>query len=86
MAPAGLPGRGDVAGEDRPAGERLGYHSVWCSDHVLVTRKPGADSNALCLSGAEPVPNPYADPRRQETNLPSERICCVFSRVERLAP
>ena len=37
--------------------ERFGYHSVWCSDHVLVTRKPGADSNELCLSGAEPVPN-----------------------------
>ena len=37
--------------------ERFGYHSVWCSDHILVTRKPGADSNELCLSGAEPVPN-----------------------------
>ena len=36
---------------------RFGYHSVWFSDHVLVTRKLGADSNELCLSGAEPVPN-----------------------------
>jgi hypothetical protein len=37
--------------------ERFGYHSVWCSEPILVTRKPGADSNELCLSGAEPVPN-----------------------------
>ena len=32
--------------EMRPAkiaqlAERFGYYSVWCSDHVLVTRKPG---------------------------------------------
>ena len=42
------------AEEIRPAkiaqlAERFGYHSVWCSDHILVTRKPGSDS-------AEPVP------------------------------
>jgi alkanesulfonate monooxygenase SsuD/methylene tetrahydromethanopterin reductase-like flavin-dependent oxidoreductase (luciferase family) len=48
--------------EMRPAksaqlAERFGYHSVWCSDHILVTSKPGADSHALCLSGAKPVPN-----------------------------
>ena len=35
--------------ERRPAkitqrAERFGYHSVWFSDHILVTRKPGADS------------------------------------------
>ena len=42
--------------------ERFGYHSVWCSDHVLVTRKPGSDSNELCLSGAEPVPNNRLQP------------------------
>jgi alkanesulfonate monooxygenase SsuD/methylene tetrahydromethanopterin reductase-like flavin-dependent oxidoreductase (luciferase family) len=34
------------AAEMRPAkiaqlAERFGYHSVWCSDHILVTRKPG---------------------------------------------
>ena len=50
------------AAERRPAkmaqlAERFGSHSVWCSDHVLVTRKPGADAHELCLSGAEPVPN-----------------------------
>jgi alkanesulfonate monooxygenase SsuD/methylene tetrahydromethanopterin reductase-like flavin-dependent oxidoreductase (luciferase family) len=50
------------AAERRPAkvaqlAERFGYPFVWCSDHVLVTRKPGSDSHELCLSGAEPVPN-----------------------------
>lgn len=37
--------------------ERFSSHSVWCSDHILVIRKPGADSHALCRLGAKPVPN-----------------------------
>jgi hypothetical protein len=37
--------------------ERFGDYSVECSDHSLVTRKPGSDSHELCLAGAEPVPN-----------------------------
>jgi hypothetical protein len=49
---------------------RFGYHSVWFSDHVLVTRKLGSDSNELCLSGAEPMPNPYEAPFCQETDYP----------------
>jgi alkanesulfonate monooxygenase SsuD/methylene tetrahydromethanopterin reductase-like flavin-dependent oxidoreductase (luciferase family) len=61
--------------EMRPAkiaqlAERFGSHSVWFSGHILVTRKPGSDSNALCLSEAKPVPNPYEAPRCQETNVP----------------
>jgi len=63
------------AEEMRPAkiaqlAERFGYHSVWCSDHILVTRKPGSDSNELCLSGAEPVPN-----KRLQATANSLRSC-----------
>jgi alkanesulfonate monooxygenase SsuD/methylene tetrahydromethanopterin reductase-like flavin-dependent oxidoreductase (luciferase family) len=48
--------------EMRPAkiaqlAERFGSHSVWFSDHILVTRKPGSGSHALCRSGAKSVPN-----------------------------
>jgi alkanesulfonate monooxygenase SsuD/methylene tetrahydromethanopterin reductase-like flavin-dependent oxidoreductase (luciferase family) len=48
--------------ERRPAkvaqlAEQFGYHSVWCSDHVRVTSKPGSDWYERYLSGAEPVPN-----------------------------
>jgi alkanesulfonate monooxygenase SsuD/methylene tetrahydromethanopterin reductase-like flavin-dependent oxidoreductase (luciferase family) len=55
------------AAKTRPAkiarlAERFGYHSVWFSDHVLVTRKPGSDSHERCLSGAEPVPNNALQP------------------------
>jgi hypothetical protein len=70
MAPAGLSGRGEAADEDAQLAARFGYHSVWCSDHILVTRKPEADSHELCLSGAEPVPNPYEVPGCQETDSP----------------
>ena len=50
------------AAERRPAkiaqrAERFGYYSVECSDHSLVTRKPGSASHEFCLAGAEPVPN-----------------------------
>jgi hypothetical protein len=69
--------------ERRPAkvaqlAERFGYHSVWCSDHVRVTRKPGSDWHERYLSGAEPVPNTYEDPRCQETNFPYERVLAFF--------
>jgi hypothetical protein len=37
--------------------ERFSSHSVWCSGHILVIRKPGADSHTLCHLGANPVPN-----------------------------
>jgi hypothetical protein len=37
--------------------ERCGDDSVSGSAHSLVTRKSGSDSHALCLAGAEPVPN-----------------------------
>jgi hypothetical protein len=72
------------AQEMRPAkiaqlAERFGYHSVWFSDHILVTRKPGSDSNELCLSGAKPVPNTYEAPGCQETNHPYERFFLLFS-------
>jgi len=60
--------------------EQFGYHSVWCSDHVLVTRKPGSDSHELCLAlaGAEPVPN-----IRVQVTAYSARSCLApaFSRA-----
>jgi alkanesulfonate monooxygenase SsuD/methylene tetrahydromethanopterin reductase-like flavin-dependent oxidoreductase (luciferase family) len=63
------------AAEMRPAqiaqlAERFGSHSIWFSDHILVTRKPGSDSNELCLSGAEPVPN-----KRLQATANSLRSC-----------
>jgi alkanesulfonate monooxygenase SsuD/methylene tetrahydromethanopterin reductase-like flavin-dependent oxidoreductase (luciferase family) len=71
--------------EIRPAkiaqlAEQFGYHSVWCSDHDLVTRKAGSDSNELCLAhaGAEPVPN-----IRVQATASSARSCRApaFSRA-----
>jgi alkanesulfonate monooxygenase SsuD/methylene tetrahydromethanopterin reductase-like flavin-dependent oxidoreductase (luciferase family) len=63
------------AAERRPAkiaqlAERFGSYSVWCSDHILVTSKPGAASHALCRSGAEPVPN-----KRLQATANSLRSC-----------
>ena len=45
--------------EMRPAkiaqwAERFGSHSVWCSDHILVTRKPGRPRMHSAVQGPSP--------------------------------